>query len=85
MQRLAQTPAALGRALRDARTTQGLTQQQLAEAAGAAQSTISNVERGVTKRVSLDTILRILAALRLELLVQNREQPPTGAHWEREG
>jgi transcriptional regulator with XRE-family HTH domain len=82
MQKLVQTPAALGRALRDARQTQGLTQSQLGESAGAAQSTISNVERGVTQRVSLDTILRILASLRLEFVVQSREHAHTPANWD---
>jgi HTH-type transcriptional regulator/antitoxin HipB len=78
--RLVQSPAAFGRALRDARQLEKLTQQQLAELSGVAQSTISNVERGVMRRVSLDTLLRLLAALRLELVVQPRwvedEAPP---------
>ena len=82
MQKLVQTPAALGRALRDARKAQGLTQHQLGEIAGTAQSTISNVERGVTLRVSLDTILRMLASLRLEIVLQTRELGHTPANWD---
>ncbi len=82
MQKLVQTPAALGRALRDARQAQGLTQHQLGEIAGTAQSTISNVERGVTLRVSLDTLLRILASLRLEFVLQSRELRHTRTNWD---
>ena len=82
MQKLVQTPAALGRALRDARQAEGLTQHQLAEISGAAQSTISNVERGVTLRVSLETVLRILASLRLELVLQRRELHDTRTNWD---
>ena len=54
----------LGRSIRDARRGQGLTQAELAARAGVTQATISNIERDVSPP-SLDTILRLLAVLRL--------------------
>lgn len=57
--------------MRDARRRNELTQADLAEAAGVTQPTISNVERG-TASVSLGTLLRVLAVLRLELILQDR-------------
>jgi transcriptional regulator with XRE-family HTH domain len=71
----------LGRALRDARREHGLTQRQLATLSGVAQPTISNIERGVSS-VSLDTLLRILAALRLELVLQPRASDDLASHWQ---
>ena len=81
MRTLVQSPLALGRALRDARRRRRLTQQQLAELAGVTQATVSNVERGVS-RVSLTTLLRILAALKLELTVQSRESESLATAWQ---
>ena len=66
---------ALGRAVRDARRRQGLTQRNVAEKAGIGQPTVSNVERG-TQGVTLDTLLRILSTLRLELILQDRAPLP---------
>jgi HTH-type transcriptional regulator/antitoxin HipB len=71
----------LGRALRDARRRQKLSQQALAERSGVAQPTISNLERGTT-HASLDTILRVTAALGLELLVQPRRGLAPATPWE---
>jgi len=82
MRTLVQSPLALGRALRDGRRRARLTQHQLAKLAGVAQPTISNVERGVSS-VSLGTLLRILAALRLELVLQDRELPDAAAAWQK--
>ena len=81
MRTLVQSPLALGRALRDARRRRRLTQQQLADLAGVTQATVSNVERGVS-RVSLTTLLRILAALKLELIVQSRESESLATAWQ---
>ena len=83
MRTLVQSPLALGRALRDARRRKRLTQQQLADLAGVTQPTVSNVERGVS-RVSLTTLLRILAALKLELIVQSRESKSLATAWQDE-
>lgn len=72
MQALVLSPASLGRALRDARLARGLTQGQLSQRAGVSQPTISSVERGASN-VSLDTLLRLVATLRLEILLRSRE------------
>ncbi|RLB54110.1 MAG: transcriptional regulator [Deltaproteobacteria bacterium] len=78
---LVQSARTLGCALRDGRRDGGLTQQQLATLSGVAQPTISNIERGAS-RVSLDTLLRILAALRLELVLQPRESGDLASYWQ---
>lgn len=58
-------------ALRARRRTQGMTQKQLAETTGTAQSTISDIETGVVS-VSLDVYLRLLEALGADLTVTGR-------------
>ena len=58
-------------ALRARRRGQGMTQKQLAETTGTAQSTISDIETGVVS-VSLDVYLRLLEALGAELVVTGR-------------
>lgn len=81
MERLVQSASALGRALRDARRRRGLTQQELARRAGVAQPTVSNIERAVSP-ASLDTLLRLFAALRLELVLKDREGPAASSPWQ---
>lgn len=58
-------------ALRSRRRAKGITQKQLAETTGTAQSTISDIETGVVS-VSLDVYLRLLEALGTDLLVTDR-------------
>ena len=58
-------------ALRARRRAQGMTQKQLAETTGTAQSTISDIETGVVS-VSLDVYLRLLEALGADLTVTGR-------------
>ena len=48
-----------------------MTQKQLAQATGTAQSTVSDIETGVVS-VSLDVYLRLLEALGAELAVTGR-------------
>lgn len=64
--------------LRARRRGRGITQKQLAETTGTAQSTISDIETGVVS-VSLDVYLRLLEALGAELTVTDRlsERDPT--------
>ena len=59
MKALVPSPRALGRALRDVRRRQSLTQQEVADLAGVRQATVSNAEQGL--KVSLATIFRILS------------------------
>lgn len=81
MRTLVQSPTALGRALRDARRQKGLTQRQLANLAGIAQPTVSNVERGFCG-ASLSTMMRVLAALDLEMVLQSRQSGDLAAQWQ---
>lgn len=74
-------PVAIGRALRDARRLHGWTQQQLAVQAGVGQPTVSNVERGTTN-TPVGSLLRILAALGLDLAVLPRRRTDAGAAWD---
>lgn len=60
------------------------TQKQVADLAGIGQPTLSNVERGAT-RVSLPTLLRILAVLRLELVLRDRGSTGPSDPWESDG
>ena len=62
-------------ALKAVRKAHGLTQGQPAARTGRAQSTISDIENGVTS-VSLDVYLRLLEALDAELVVAPRGGPP---------
>ena len=75
---MAQTPAYPIRSLRQAgavlraqRTAQRISQKQLGEMTGTAQSTISDIENGVVS-VSLDVYLRLLEALGAELSATDR-------------
>lgn len=71
----------LGRAIGDARRSLGLTQAQVADATGLVQPTVSNVERGASN-VPAETLLRILAALQLELVLRDRGQRDPRTPWE---
>ncbi len=82
MKTLVQSPAALGRALRDARRKKSLTQHQLAVMAGLAQTTVSIVERGA-RGATLNTMMRLLAALDLELVLQSRQSADLTAQWQK--
>ena len=80
MRTLVQSLSSLGRALRDARKRQGLNQSDLALRAGVTQAMVSHAERG-TRALSIDTLLRLIAALKLELVLQPREQSEAHARW----
>lgn len=60
-----------GAALRARRAARRISQTQLGEMTGTAQSTISDIENGVVS-VSLDVYLRLLEGLGAELSVTNR-------------
>ena len=53
-----------GNAIRDARKTQGLTQEQLAERAGLSLNYVGNLERG-EKMASLETVVRVAEAMHM--------------------
>lgn len=60
-----------GAILRARRSARQISQKQLGEMTGTAQSTISDIENGVVS-VSLDVYLRLLEALGAELSVTDR-------------
>lgn len=55
------------RLLREERERQGLSKYAIAQKTGLSQQTIGYVERGTTTTPSLDTILRIVLALGIDL------------------
>lgn len=71
---------ALGQIIRDRRKSLGLTQLAAGKLVGVHQTTLSDVENGKNK-VKIDTLMKIIAALRLELLIQ--PIPSHDDHWEK--
>jgi len=74
---IARTPAQIGAAIRRQRKLQNLTQAQLGERTGLRQATISALESG-EGGVQLRTLTDVLAALKLELVVQERSTAARG-------
>ena len=70
METIARTPLQLGSYLREQRRKLGLTQEGLAAKAGVRQKTVSDLEQAGTAR--LDTVLRIVAVLDLEIVLRAR-------------
>jgi HTH-type transcriptional regulator / antitoxin HipB len=70
METIARTPLQLGNSIRERRRTLGLTQEQLAKKAGVRQRTISDIESAGAVRI--DTLLRTIGALDLELMIRPR-------------
>ena len=70
MDKIARTPLQLGSYIRERRRHLGLTQEKLAANVGVRQRTISDIETSAAARV--DTVLRTLAALDLELVIRPR-------------
>jgi transcriptional regulator with XRE-family HTH domain len=73
-------PAAFGRAIRELRTAEGLSQEALAERAGLHRTYIGGIERG-ERNVSLVNIARLADALDVSLATLmaalERERPAT--------
>jgi transcriptional regulator with XRE-family HTH domain len=70
---------ALGRIIRDRRKSMGLTQALAGKMVGVHQPTVSEVERG-EREVKIDTLLKLIGALKLELLIQPIQSNET--QWE---
>ena len=70
MESIARTPLQLGNYIRQRRRELGLTQQKLGDKVGVRQRTVSDIETSASARV--DTVLRTLAALELELVIRPR-------------
>ena len=71
MSNIIRTPPQLGAAIRRHRKLQSLTQTQLGEKTKLRQATISQLENG-EGGVQLKTLTHVLAALNLELIIQQR-------------
>ena len=71
----------LGQAIREHRKTAGLTQAELAQLAGVGKSAVFDIEKGKST-VRLETLLRVLAALNMELHWRSPLAPlKTELHW----
>jgi HTH-type transcriptional regulator/antitoxin HipB len=68
--KIARTPLQLANYIRERRRELGLTQENLASKIGVRQRTVSDIETSAAAR--LDTVLRALAALDLELVIRPR-------------
>jgi len=71
MERRIDTAERVGEVVRDRRHQLGLTQTQLAGAAGTTLRVLSEIENGKAT-VQLDTLMRLLRALGLELVARTR-------------
>src|SRR5437867_9621104 len=65
--------------LHEARLKAGLSQRQLAQRAGTAQSVVARIERGLTSP-TWDTLQRLLGAAGYELAAQVEPQVVVGSH-----
>jgi HTH-type transcriptional regulator/antitoxin HipB len=70
MELLVRTPLQLANSIRVRRRKLGLSQEKLAAKIGVRQKTLSDIENARSAR--LDTLLRILAVLDLEIVVRAR-------------
>ncbi|MGE5110827.1 MAG: helix-turn-helix domain-containing protein [Acidobacteriaceae bacterium] len=75
METIARTPLQLGNSIRQRRRELGFTQEKLAAEINLRQRTVSDLENSAGTRV--DTLLRTLAALNLELVIRPRTK---GSH-----
>ena len=73
MDHLARTPRQIGTLIRRAHKKHGWNQGELADKAGLRQATISLIETG-HDAAKLDTLLRVIAALDLELKISARRK-----------
>jgi len=72
MQKKIISPESLGFALREERKKKGLNQTELGIPVGVDQTTVSKVEQG-KPGTRLDTLLRLLSVLDLELVLQPKD------------
>lgn len=74
-----QTPAQLADHLRSFRKTRGLTQAQLGRLVGIDQTRMARIEKN-PDRVSVNALLKVLAALRVRVLLQPLDAAKTAEH-----
>ena len=68
---------AIGRAIREARKRQKITQAEAAKAAGIGRSSLSQIENGAIQEIGIRKVIRVLDFLGLELTTRPRGAPPT--------
>ena len=73
MNQIVRLPSQLGALIQSARLQRNMTQQQLASLIGKQQKTISAIENG-SEGTKLDTLLRVIAILDLDLQVIPRRK-----------
>lgn len=71
------SPKALGQFIARARKSKKLSQQQAGQSFNINQTTVSSIEQGA-QGTRLETLFRLLAALDLELVVQDKK--PVNSH-----
>lgn len=72
MSHTARLPSQLGVALRSRRKDLGLTQNEAAAQGGLQQKTVSTLEND-PQRCTIDSLYRLMAALKVELVLQPRD------------
>lgn len=77
------TPDMLGKALKEARVSNHMTQKEVAELVGIKQATVSAFEN-YPEKSRVETFFRLLAALGLELHVTERDQEQRDQAWDEE-
>ena len=63
--------------MRNLRKTRGMTQAELAETAGVPRTTISALETN-DRALNVETLLRVLRALKAEFVIEDRTEPLDG-------
>jgi HTH-type transcriptional regulator/antitoxin HipB len=74
------TPKQLGAVLRGYRTAKQLSQQCVGTRAALPQPVVSNIESN-SGRIALARLLKVLAALDLELVIRPKSKTITSAEW----
>lgn len=73
MHQIVRLPSQLGGIIQSERLKQGMTQAELASLTGTQQKTISVIENG-SAGTKLDTLLRVIGSLGLDMQIVPREQ-----------
>ncbi|HCW89455.1 MAG TPA: transcriptional regulator [Marinobacter sp.] len=77
------SPDMLAQAVTEARKASGLTQAAVAETVGIKQATVSGFENR-PENTRIGTLFKLLAALDLEIRLEQRGRPAQSSHWDQE-
>lgn len=80
MKQIITSPQAMGQFVQRSRKSKGLTQTKVGENFNIDQTTVSSIEQGAAG-TRIDTLFRLLAALDLELVVQDKQSNPNKSEW----